>query len=150
VKRLEGRAGAEVAATPEEAVALLAAVERYPQWYPEVVREVDLLERDADERPLRVRAKLHLSRGPLSSDFDLTLAVHIGPSSVTLTRIPSPGHDDELFEVDWHVGGASPTRLSVTLTAVLDVPRLIPLGGIGDEVAAGFVAAAASALSRPR
>lgn len=150
MKRLEGRASGEVGATPEQAVALLAAVEGYPDWYPEVVREIAILERDADERPLRVRAKLHLSRGPLSSDFDIELAVHIAPSTVTLTRIPHRGGDDELFEVDWRVEGASPTRLSLTLTAVLDVPRLIPLGGVGDEVAGGFVAAAASALERPR
>ncbi len=55
--------------------------------------------------------------------------------------------DREQFSVTWHVreaeGGA---EIDLALDANLSVPRLVPLGGIGNGVARGFVDAAARAL----
>ena len=39
------------------------------------------------------------------------------------------------------------TEISLALDATLSVPRLVPLGGIGDSLADGFVSAAARELS---
>jgi hypothetical protein len=149
MKELRGTATSAVAAPPEESLALLAAVDRYPDWYPEVVREVDVLERDASGQPSRVRAKLHLSQGPLAKDFDLLMAVTVQPSGlVSLARIPNDPKDEEQFDVIWHVDASPQTQIRLDLHANLSVPRLLPIGGIGDAVAGGFVSAAARSLAR--
>src|SRR5579884_3657723 len=103
MKELTGTATAAVAAPAEECLALLAAVERYPTWYPDVVRSVEVIERDASGQASRVRAKLHLSQGPLSKDFDLLMAVTVQPPIVRLTRVPDDPKDEEQFDVTWHV-----------------------------------------------
>jgi ribosome-associated toxin RatA of RatAB toxin-antitoxin module len=148
VKELTGTATAAVAAPPEQCLALLAAVDRYPTWYPEVVRAVDVLERDASGRPSRVRAKLHLAQGPLAKDFDLEMAVTVQPpSTVQLARVPHEASDEERFEVTWYVDAPAHAQIRVELRANLSVPRFLPLGGIGNAVADGFVNAAARTLA---
>jgi hypothetical protein len=122
-------------------------VERYPDWYPEVVRRVAVRERDADGRATRAEAALHVAHGPITRDFELLLAVRAEPSSsVRLQRIAHGAHDDERFEVLWHLRPGASTALSVELRASLAVPRLLPLGGIADAIAGGFASAAAAAL----
>jgi hypothetical protein len=131
-----------VSASAQESFDLLKAVEDYPRWYPDVVREARLL--DAD----RAQASLHVSYGPLVRDFDLTLAITSeAPHTVRLTRVPHDISDPEEFEVLWTVADGT---ITVTLDANLSVPRLLPVGGIGESMAAGFVDAAARALSRSR
>jgi ribosome-associated toxin RatA of RatAB toxin-antitoxin module len=148
VKELSGTATAAVAAPAEECLALLAAVDRYPTWHPEVVRHVDVLDRDAAGQPTRVKTKLHLSQGPLSKDFDLDMAVVVHPpSAVQLFRVANEPGDEERFEVTWHVEAPAHAQLRLELRANLSVPRFLPLGGIGDAVADGFVNAAARALA---
>lgn len=151
VKELSGSAAGEVAATGEECMALLAAVERYPQWYPEVVQRVDVLERDPAGQVTRASTTLHVSAGPVTRDFSLVLDVQVQqPDVVRLVRVPHEPGDEEHFEVTWRVGGGVRRGLEVALTAVLPVPRFLPVGGIGDSLAQGFVAAAARELDRPR
>jgi hypothetical protein len=148
MKELSGTATAAVAAPAEECLALLAAVDRYPIWYPEVVRSVDVLERDGAGQPTRARTKLHLSQGPLSKDFDLDMAVAVrAPSTVRLARVPNEPGDEERFEVTWYVDAPANAQIRLELRANLSVPRFLPLGGIGDAVADGFVNAAARALA---
>lgn len=148
MKELEATAATDVTASPEQCIALFEDVERYPVWYPEVVRRVEVVERDAAGRAVRATAELHISAGPIVRDFHMLLAVHSeSPTAVTLERIPHEPSDDEKFTVAWRVGaGGSRTRVQVRLAANLPVPRLLPVGTIGEGIAQGFVQAAARAL----
>jgi ribosome-associated toxin RatA of RatAB toxin-antitoxin module len=148
MKELTGSASGTTPASPEACMALLADAERYPDWYPEGVKSVEVLERDASGQPSKVRTKLHVQHGPITRDFDLTMAVDVDPGrgTVKLRRVPHEPSDGEKFEVNWAVAGASPTRISLDLAANLDVPRFLPLGTIGDAIAGGFVSAATRAL----
>jgi Polyketide cyclase / dehydrase and lipid transport len=151
MKELNGTASEVVPNPIEECLALLEAIDEYPAWYPDVVRAVEVLERGPDGRPTTAQAKLHVARGPVVKDFDLKLAVTIDrPHTVKLTRVPHEPTDQERFGVTWRLEGRSGTRIRLDLEANLDVPRFLPLGGIGDSIAEGFVAAAARALADRR
>jgi hypothetical protein len=143
VKELSGHAGAGTQAALENCLALVGSVEAYPSWYSEVVKSVDVLERDADGAATTVRTRLHLSQGPLSRDFELIMAVDRQGNNVRLTRVPDDSGDGERFEVRWTLNDH---RIVLDLEARLDVPRFLPIGGIGDSVAQGFVSAAVRAL----
>jgi Polyketide cyclase / dehydrase and lipid transport len=133
-----------VAAPVEECIRFFEAVDRYPSWYPEVVRELEVVERDDRGRPTRVRAVLYMSYGPLARSFRLLLAIRVdSPRTVRLTRLRNEPSDREQFDVIWRLreeGGN--TRVHLELDASLSVPRLVPIGGIGDAMAEGFVTAA--------
>jgi hypothetical protein len=148
MKQLRGEAESELAAPPEQCFALLADVEGYPRWHSEAVRRVEVIERGVDGRPSTVAVALHAEAGPLARDFDLTLAVTLEPPrTVRLTRLQHEPSDPERFEVNWTVAEGQPTRIQLELQAVLELPRLVPLGPIGDSLASGFVAAAARELT---
>jgi hypothetical protein len=148
MKELTGSASATTAASHAEAMALLEAIDGYPGWAPEVVKEAEVLERDGDGHPTRARAKLHVERGPLTRDFDLLFDVKVDPAgTVALSRVRHEGRDNERFDVTWRVrGGGQSTRIELELGANLDVPRFIPLGGVGDSIAGDLVSAATRAL----
>jgi ribosome-associated toxin RatA of RatAB toxin-antitoxin module len=57
---LEGRASADISASPGACLATLLDVGRYPEWYP-LVEEVRVLERDADGRGISVEAATHVA-----------------------------------------------------------------------------------------
>jgi len=138
----------DVRASPEACFALLSDLEGYPAWYPDSVREVQVLERTDAGQPSRARALLHFAYGPLVRDFDLTLKVTLEPSRrISLARVPHDSRDPEQFEVHWSL---APGSLTVLLEANLSVPRLFPVGTLGDSIAGGFAAAAARELSRSR
>jgi Polyketide cyclase / dehydrase and lipid transport len=148
MKELTGSASGTTAASPEECLALLEAIDGYPRWAPEVVKEAEVLERDGAGHPTRARTKLHVERGPLTRDFDLVLDVKVDTGgTVALSRIPHERSDKERFDVTWKVDGAQSTRIELKLAANLDVPRLIPLGGVGDAMAADLLSAATRALA---
>lgn len=145
MKDLNGTATAVVAAPLDRCRALLEAVDGYPGWYPEAVRDVEVLERDPTGRPTKARAKLHLARGPLVKDFDLVLAVvSEPPGTIRLARIADAGSSQ--FRVTWRLREDRGTRIDLDLTASMSVPRFIPVGGIGDAIADGFIGAATRAL----
>ena len=148
MKELQGAATTRVSASVAESLEVLSAVERYPSWYPDVVRRVDVLERRSDGTAARARTTLHVSQGPFTRDIDLVLSVETEPAgTVQLTRIPHDDLDRELFSVTWRVAEAERgTKIDLELEANLSVPRLVPLGGIGGAVARGFVDAATRAL----
>jgi Polyketide cyclase / dehydrase and lipid transport len=147
MKELRASASATVAATPEACTQLLAAVDRYPIWYPDVIRDAEVLERAADGAPQRVRATIHLALGPIARDFPLVLDVAVEPGRrVTLSRVPHEPTDEERFELAWNVDGGPPTTLRLELAAQLEVPPFLPVGGIGGAVAQAFVDAASRAL----
>jgi hypothetical protein len=128
----------------------VSAVDRYPSWYPETVRDAEVMVRDAEGRPSGVRTTVHVAVGPLVRDFELLLEVRVREGhEVRLSRIPNEPTDPERFEVVWRVGAdGPPTRLELELAATLDVPRLVPVGGVGDRLAQGFVDAAKRELER--
>ena len=150
MKRLQGSAASTVAAPIEACFELLEAVDGYPTWYPEVVREVEVIERGDGGRASKARTTLHVSYGPLVRDFHLVLSVYAErPTIVRLTRIPHDPPDPERFEVSWRLRDAgAETRVELELDANLSVPRLVPVGAIGEAMASGFVAAAAKALAK--
>ncbi len=143
MKELKGSASTAVTAAPEECIAVLAAVDRYPTWYPEVIREVDVLERDGDGLPRRARTTVHLALGPLANDFHFEITIEVGPASVIIARVADSPSDGEQLEVRWRV---APRTLGVDLVARLELPRFLPVGGAGETVAQGFVEAARRVL----
>jgi ribosome-associated toxin RatA of RatAB toxin-antitoxin module len=150
MKELTGSATQTVAAPIERCFALVVAVEDYPRWHPDVVRSAEVVERRPDGNPARARAALHVGVGPLVKDFNLTLMVQLAPpASVVLTRVPHDASDQEQFRVAWTLAAVpgGETEISLALDATLSVPRLVPLGGIGDSLADGFVSAAARELA---
>jgi hypothetical protein len=148
MKRLHGEATATVGATAEECLSVLAAVARYPGWYPDVVRAAEMVAAGQDGAPTRAHVTLHVSRGPLVKDFNLLMEVRVArPMEVTLVRIPNDSSDEEQFEVSWVIDEqGDDRRIRLAVDAYLAVPRFTPLGGIGDDLAAGFVTAAARVL----
>jgi hypothetical protein len=130
-------------------MALLEDIDRYPTWHPDVVKQAEVLERDAEGHPTKAHCKLHVERGPMTRDFDLMMAVTVDPAgTVKLSRIPHEPSDGERFNVTWSVAGGNPSsRIQLDLLADLNVPRFIPLGGVGDEIAQGMVNAATRALA---
>lgn len=148
VKALNGTASETVTASIEDCFAFFEAIDRYPDWHPEVVREVDVVQRGAGGEPTQARTKLHVARGPLVKDFNLLMDVAARrPEAVMLTRRRHGPSDPEEFEVRWHLREQNAgTNIRLEVEANLSVPRLVPVGGIGDAIAAGFVVAAARAL----
>ncbi len=147
MKELHGTAAQVVPAPFEECLTLLRAVDGYPGWCPEVVRDVKVLERDARGQPIRARTKLHVSRGPLVKDFDLVMAIVVEPlGTVKLARVASDQSPNR-FDVTWRLRDGEGTRIELFLNATLTVSRFLPVGGIGNAIAERFVAAAGRALS---
>jgi hypothetical protein len=148
MKELTGSASTTTDASLGDCVALLEAIDGYPRWAGDVVKQAEVLERDGSGHPTRARTRLHVERGPLTRDFDLLFDVNVDPSgTVALKRIPHEGSDKERFDVTWKVDGGQRTRIELRLAANLDVPRLIPLGGVGDAMAGDLVSAATRALA---
>lgn len=149
MKDLRGDAAATVTASSPECFALLSAIEDYPAWHPDVIRRAEVIQRGAGGQPSLARATVHVGIGPLRRDFELTMEVTTIPDrQVKLSRVPHESSDLEQFAVAWQIEPDHPTRLTVELRANLDVPRFVPLQGVGDSLAEGFVAAAQAELER--
>lgn len=149
MKELRGSASATVAASVQDCLALLLDIEAYPQWYPDVVRRVEIARPATDEEPVLARTTVHLGVGPIRRDFNLVMEVSSGtPDLVRLTRAAHDASDPEELSLTWHVigKGLRETELAVEVRARLELPRLLPLQGIGDLVAQGFVSAARQAV----
>lgn len=147
MKELGAAAEETVGVSPEGVVSFLAQVDRYPSWYPEVVRSADVLERGSDGVPVRARADVHLALGPISRNLELVLDVVVDPArEVRLTRVGDNASDQERFQLLWRVDDGPPTRLRLELSAYVDLPRFVPVSALGGPFAQGFVQAAARAL----
>src|SRR6201995_4028405 len=106
MKDLRGAAATLVPAPLDQCLALVEAADEYPVWYPEVVRSVEVLERDTSGVPSRAQTKLHLSVGPVTKDFDLLMAVTVEPpATVTLAKVGGAAK----FEVIWRLHEAEQT-----------------------------------------
>lgn len=151
MKELHATASASVPAGEAAAVALLRDLADYPRWYPEGVRDVSVLERDETGAPTRVRTNLRVAHGPLQRDFGLVLVVSTpAPGTIQLVRESHGRGDEEQFSVTWRVSAApgAGSRVELQLEASLSVPRLLPVGGVGEAIAQGFVGAASRELRR--
>jgi hypothetical protein len=147
VREFHGQAAEVTPASLEDSFALVAAVDRYPDWWSDAVRGVDVLERGADGCLTRVRMRMLIARGAVVRDFNLYLAILVEPSAtVNLTRFTDHPTNQQ-FHATWLLQPAGSTRIELQLNAKLRVPRGIPAGGIPDAIAEGFVAAACRALS---
>jgi hypothetical protein len=147
MKHLTGTAQADVGVPIEECLTFLASLEAYPDWYPDVVREVEVVESGKDGLPLSAETKLHLAYGPVSRDLDLLLAVKVSrPGLVQLTHVPRGPSSGASFNATWHLHERDGTELELELDATMPVPRLVPLGGVGDAFASGFMQAAVGRL----
>jgi hypothetical protein len=149
MKELHGRASATVPAPAADCFVLLLDVESYPSWYAEVVRSVRTMERDAGGAPTLAATTVHFGLGPLARDFDLVMTITSEQDrSVRLTRVRHDSADPEELSLHWQIDPGQPTELALELVARLDVPRLVPLTGLGDAVAQGFVEAAQRQLHK--
>ena len=147
MRALNGTAS-DVAAAPFEAcLALVAAIDAYPRWYPEGVREVEVLERDDAGQPTRVLTVLHVEAAGFNRDFHQTMDVEVDPGGrVALTKVKADPSDPP-FDVAWNLSEQDGTVIELELDTALPVPRLVPLGGLGDSIARSFVSAARTELS---
>jgi len=146
-REFHGEAAKVVAAPQEVCLALVAAVDRYPDWCPDVIREVDVLGRGADGQPSSVRMAMHIARGGVVREFNLFLAVIVEPPGrVKLTRVTDHPTNQE-FNVTWTLRPAASTHVALELDAKLRVPWYIRGGGIGDAIADAFVSAASKRLA---
>jgi hypothetical protein len=126
---------------------LLRAVDGYPTWFPEMVRDVEVLQRDAADQLTRARTTLHVARGPLVHDFDLVMAIAVEPpGTVKLSKVTSD-RSPSRFDVTWSLQAAESTRIELDLSATLSVSELVPVGDLGNAIAEQFVAAASRALA---
>ncbi len=148
MKELHGTASAVVSAPPEKCIAMLAAIEAYPDWYPDGVREVETLERDGDGQPTKVRTRLHVDVAALSRDFNLTMSVAVEPQGTVALRKLKADSSDPPFDVIWRVSERQGTMIEIELDTALPVPRFVPIGSVGDSIAKSFVSAASEELSR--
>lgn len=149
MKQLSATAGG-VAGTPiERCYEHLLDVERYPQWYPDGAKRVDVLERDADGVAIAVDAVLAAVAGPLRKEFPVRLAVERSrPTRVALARVADDRGDHEALTIAWALRalGEAQTEITVELTARLDVPLFLPIDPVAREVANGFLQAALRSL----
>ena len=133
----------------ERCYAHLLDVERYPQWYPDGVKRVEVIERGPDGVPARVDAVLAAVAGPLRKQFDVRLAVEPEPPTlIALARVADDRGDHELLTITWLLRdlGDQGTEVNVELGARLDVPMFLPIDPVAREVANGFLQAALKSL----
>jgi Polyketide cyclase / dehydrase and lipid transport len=147
MREFHGAAAEVVAAPVEDCLDMLAAVDAYLDWCPDIVRHVDVLDHGTDGQPSRVRMHMHIARGGVVREFDLFLAIVVEPpGTVKLTRVTDHPTEQE-FNATWALRPAGSTRVALQLDAKLRVPRYVPAHGIGDAIAEGFVTAACRALA---
>jgi ribosome-associated toxin RatA of RatAB toxin-antitoxin module len=149
VKELQGRASAELDVQAEECFALLAALERYPDWF-EVVSEVEILEDELGGTPGLARARLHIPQSPFGTYFELFVTVRTeSPVTITLTRVPDGPSDPDRLELMWRVEDGGSTLLEFEFDAAASfVPGFFPVGGAGEAIARAAIEAARAALGR--
>ena len=148
MKDLAASASGRTAASIEACYALLSDFESYPDWFPEGVRSIEVLERDPAGWPSRLRTTLHTSSGPVQRDFDMQMTVRLRPpEEVELTRAPNENGDREDMVVSWRLTSGPQTLVAVNLRARLDLPGFLPVGGLAQGMADRFLQAALRRLN---
>jgi len=128
----------------EECYAVLSDFERYPAWFPDSIKAAEILEQGPDGQPTRIKTTLHVAQGPIVRDFKVHMAVTVRrPELIELRRLPKEPSDHEQILVSWRLsdrdGG---TEIEAGLRASLNIPRFLPVGGLAESMARGFLDAA--------
>jgi hypothetical protein len=148
MRDLHGKASETAPAPLDTCLALVAAIDAYPDWYPDGVREVEVLERSSAGQPTKVLTVLHVEVAGFNRDFHLTMDVEVDPRGTVALRKVKADAEDPPFDVTWELSDGDGTVIELDVDTSLPVPRLVPLGGVGDSIARSFVSAAVNALSR--
>jgi ribosome-associated toxin RatA of RatAB toxin-antitoxin module len=148
VKELSAAAAADTDATLQRCFELVSAIDRYPSWYPATVTAAEVTKRDDAGLPSRAHVDLHIAHGVLVRDFHLDVEVQTRPlESVAMSRIPRGPEDHERLSVAWTLTGGERTRIEVRMHANLSIPRFVPVGGVAESFAGGFLEAALGTLA---
>jgi hypothetical protein len=149
MKELTATASGTAQASIDACYERLLDVQGYPSWYPDGVKQVEVLERDPDGNATRVDAVLNAVAGPIRKQFEVRLAVEpTRPTRVALARVPDDRGDHEMLTITWLLRelGAAETEITVQMGARLDVPMFLPIDPVAREVANGFLQAALAAV----
>jgi ribosome-associated toxin RatA of RatAB toxin-antitoxin module len=149
MKELTATATGTAQASIDTCYELLLDVQSYPRWYPDGVKQVEVLERDQDGTATQVDAVLNAVAGPIRKQFEVRLAVQPSrPSRIALARVPDDRGDHEALTITWLLRetGAAATEITVEMGARLDVPMFLPIDPVAREVANGFLQAALAAV----
>ncbi len=150
MKSITGSASAHVRADQAECFVLLAEVDRYDDWNPDLVRELEVLDRDEQGRPARLDVVIHVKQSPIAKDFELTVAVRAEPPHVVhISRLSNEPTDQEALEVVWRIEGDAHQETWIELRFDAEVsflPRFLPVGRVGDMIARALLGSAAKAL----
>ncbi len=149
MKQLSATATGEAATPIERCYEHLLDVERYPQWYPDGAKKVEVLTRDEAGAAVQVDAVLAAVAGPLRKEFPVRLAVEQSkPTRIALARVADDRGDHESLTIAWALRslGEASTEITVELGASLDVPPFLPIDPVAREVANGFLQAALKSL----
>jgi ribosome-associated toxin RatA of RatAB toxin-antitoxin module len=148
MKEISGCASGTVRASARQCFEALIAVDAYPDWIGEYVREVHVLERDSRGHPTRARAIVHVAQSVFGKDFELELAISTEvPRAICITRIPEHEDDAEHLALVWHIERGSAATVTLEFAARISLlPGWLPIGDAGDLMAAAALEAAADAL----
>jgi ribosome-associated toxin RatA of RatAB toxin-antitoxin module len=148
MKDLSASASGRTHASVDAAYGLLSDFESYPDWFPEGVKSIQVLERDPDGHPSRLQAQLHTSSGPVQRDFDMQMTTVLRRlEMVELRRVPNQNRDGEEMTVSWRLTNGPQTLVAVDLRARLDLPGFLPVGGLAQGMADQFLQAALRRLN---
>jgi ribosome-associated toxin RatA of RatAB toxin-antitoxin module len=148
MKDLSASASGRTHAPVEAAFTLLSDFESYPQWFPEGVRSIQVLERAPEGHATRLQVRLHTSSGPVQRDFDMQMTTALRHLElVELRRVPNENRDREEMTVSWRLTNGPQTLVAVDLRARLDLPGFMPVGGLAQGMADRFLGAALRRLS---
>jgi hypothetical protein len=144
MKHLDGRAGSVVEAPIATCFSVLEAVERYPSWCGEFIREVASVERGDDGRPVRAHVVVYVARSPFGKRFEFDVTIRTEPQhAVCLSRLPSSPSDRDRFSVYWSLSEGERTCIGLEFFAAVSfLPSALPLPGVGDLVAGNLLEAA--------
>jgi hypothetical protein len=148
MKYLDGRAGAVVEAPITTCFSLLEAVERYPSWCGEFIREVTSVERGDDGRPVGAHVVVYVSQSPFGRrfEFDATIGTE-PPRAVRLSRLPGSPSDRDRFSLSWSLSGGERTHIGLEFSAAVSfLPSVLPMPGVGDLIAGALLEAATREL----
>ena len=110
MKHLDGRAGAVMQAPIGTCFSLLEAVERYPSWCGEFIREVSSVERGDDGRPVRAHVVVYVAQSPFGKRFEFDATIRTEPPRrLNLSRLPGSPDDRDRFSLST---GRSPKKAS--------------------------------------
>ena len=148
MKELQGSASTEIELPVEECFARLASIDRYPAWF-EVVRAVEILERERDGRPRLVRVELHVPQSPFGTHFELVVVVQAErPGAMQFTKVPNGPADPDRLELTWRLTENGSTQIEFEFDAAVSfVPGYLPVGSAGDAIAEAILGAATAAFT---